>query len=260
MIQFSKPLQHVSTLMRQLVFDLVFMAENIILLGIALNSDITELQENPWSFAVVLLGFSFVGLILKCVYYRYLHIWAWLIMDYITTTEDGHWKCIIFSNMYLCGDLKERELLLCCIPSPIFKFFNYLTKDRCGSCNLCTVVASIFILPFVFGLALLAVVISLILMVAFLPVFLILILPCVIFMTCKQSNRSDNIIKILDTDSKGTDEDVPLAEKLLAPMEEVVVTTSPKKSCDRSTTQTIEETACDDPLDLTNGNPNNSRA
>ena len=91
LIQFSKPLQHVSTLIRQLVFDLVFVLENFVLLFIALNSDITELNENPWSFAVVLLGFTLVGLILKCVYYRYLHIWAWLIMDYITTTEDGHW-------------------------------------------------------------------------------------------------------------------------------------------------------------------------
>ena len=34
LIPFSKPLQHVSTLIRQLVFDLVFISENIILLGI----------------------------------------------------------------------------------------------------------------------------------------------------------------------------------------------------------------------------------
>ena len=91
-LQFSKPLQHVSTLMRQLVFDLIFVIENITLLAIALNSNIKELQENQLSFGIVLFGFTIVGLILKAVYYRYLHIWAWLIMDYITKTEDGTFK------------------------------------------------------------------------------------------------------------------------------------------------------------------------
>ena len=73
-------------------------AENCVLLGIALNSNITELKENQVLsllfsqrhllavieyffdtnhhcdqavFTVVLLGFHLVGLILKCVYYRY---------------------------------------------------------------------------------------------------------------------------------------------------------------------------------------------
>ncbi len=94
----------------------------MILLAIALNSNIKELQENQAAFAFVLLGFTFLGLILKCIYYRYLHIWAWLIMDYITKKEDGHWQCILFSNMYLCGELKERELLLCCVPRPVFRW------------------------------------------------------------------------------------------------------------------------------------------
>ena len=30
-------------------------------------------------------------------YCRYLHIWAWLIMDYIVKIEDNHWKCTLFS-------------------------------------------------------------------------------------------------------------------------------------------------------------------
>ena len=41
-----------------------------------------------------LLGITFVGLILKAVYYRYLHIWAWLIMDYITETADDEWRWV----------------------------------------------------------------------------------------------------------------------------------------------------------------------
>ena len=69
-----------STLIRQLFFDIIFVSENVTLLAIALNSNIKELQEHGLTFVVVLLGFSLVGLILKCVYYRYLHTWAWLIM------------------------------------------------------------------------------------------------------------------------------------------------------------------------------------
>ena len=80
LIPFAKPLQHVSTLIRQLFFDIVFVSENVTLLAIALNSNIKELQEHGLTFVIVLLGFSLVGLILKCVYYRYLHTWAWLIM------------------------------------------------------------------------------------------------------------------------------------------------------------------------------------
>ena len=99
----SKPRQHVSTLVRQLTFDLVFVAENLTLLFIGLSAEVTEIQNYKITFAIVLLGFSFVGLILKCVYYRYLHIWAWLIMDYTIKVEDGHWRCTLLSDMYLCG-------------------------------------------------------------------------------------------------------------------------------------------------------------
>ncbi len=41
--------------------------------------------------------------------FRYLHIWAWLIMDYTTIQQDGHWKCILFSNMFLCGEIREEQ-------------------------------------------------------------------------------------------------------------------------------------------------------
>merc|ERR1719412_2118772 len=89
LIPFTKPLQHVSTLIRQLVFDLVFVTENITLLTIALNSNIKELRENNVELAIILMGFTLVGLVLKCVYYRYLHIWAWLIMDYVAEKSES---------------------------------------------------------------------------------------------------------------------------------------------------------------------------
>ena len=46
LINGEKPLQHVSTLVRQLVFDVVFVVENVVLITIALNSNVRELHEN----------------------------------------------------------------------------------------------------------------------------------------------------------------------------------------------------------------------
>lgn len=218
LIQYAKPLQHVSTLMRQLVFDIIFALENITLLTIALNSNIKELRQNQASFTMVLLGFTMVGVILKCVYYRYLHIWAWLIMDYITKKEDGHWKCIIFSNMFLCGELEERELLLCCIPRPLFKCLSSLFGERHfnatgTSCSLCSAIVGLILVPVAFAVGLLVLVFLIVMVIIFFPVFITLILPCVVFMKCRRMRDSDNIIKIVDSDSKH--EGFPLAEKLM---------------------------------------------
>ena len=44
LLPWAKPLQHVSTLVRQFLFDLIFIAENVVLLSIALNSNIIELR------------------------------------------------------------------------------------------------------------------------------------------------------------------------------------------------------------------------
>ena len=71
LIKDRKPLQHVATLVRQGCFDLVLVVENVVLLWIALHSEINELKDNRLAFSSVLLGFTLIGLILKWVYYRY---------------------------------------------------------------------------------------------------------------------------------------------------------------------------------------------
>ncbi len=70
LLPWTKPLQHVSTLVRQFLFDFIIMCEDCVLLLYALNSNITELQDNKMVFIITLLGFKVVGIILKCVYYR----------------------------------------------------------------------------------------------------------------------------------------------------------------------------------------------
>jgi hypothetical protein len=206
LLPWAKPLQHVSTLVRQFLFDLIFITENVVLLAIALNSHIIELREGRATYVIVLMGFQFVGLILKCVYYRYLHIWAWLIMDYTTIKEDGHWKCFLFSNMFLCGDLKERKLLLCCIPRPVSKIFNWIFGERkCGSngtCSLCKVVLTVILFPLAVALAILAFGVTVCLGVLFMPLFILIILPCLIVVKCRQAATSSNIVKITESESK----------------------------------------------------------
>ncbi len=188
LIPFSKPLQHVATFARQVVFDMVLMTENVVLLSIALNSNIRELRDNQLSFACVLLGFSFVGVVLKCVYYRYLHIWAWLIMDYIAQKSDGHWTCHLYSNMYLCGELRERRLLLCCVPRPVLTFVGYFFEQipGCGKCTPCSAVVTLVLLPIATVVAAVALVACLVLMLAFAPVFLVAVLPCLLVLKCRR--------------------------------------------------------------------------
>ena len=193
-------MQHVGTLLRQLTFDLVFLIENVALLALALNSNITELRENKVTFSVVLLGFSVVGVILKCVYYRYLHIWAWLIMDYITTKEDGQWKCMIFSSMFLCGELKERKLLLCCLPKLVFCLVSMIFGERYfsmtgTSCSAFTAILSVILVPFALGVGLIVLCFLIALMVLFSPIFVFLVLPCIIFSKCREISENDKAVK-----------------------------------------------------------------
>merc|ERR1719347_1269939 len=211
LLPWSKPLQHVSTLVRQLLFDMIIIVENCILLGFALNSPIVELIENRTVFVIVLLGFQLVGLILKCVYYRYLHIWAWLIMDYIVKVEDNHWKCTLFSNMYFCGDLKERKLTLCFIPSPVFAvlkfFFGERRFDCTGTtCSLCGAFVGIILFPLALVLALIALVLVIVIILLFLPIFITLVLPFLVFIKCRQERATENVVKIktAETDSEST--------------------------------------------------------
>ena len=126
-------------------------------------------------------------------FFRYLHMWAWLIMDYVTKKdENGHWKCLLASNMYICGTLKERELILCFIPRPILKCLNFMFGSRnnsdenhgtssssTSSCSRCSLICSVFFVPLAFALGLIAVTVLLAFIIAFLPVFIVFILPCI---------------------------------------------------------------------------------
>jgi len=215
----NNPKQHISTFVRQLIFDLVFFFENLILLSIALSkwiskangseqgSSISELKDVKLPLFLVLFGSHLIGLILKCVYYRYIHMWAWLIMDYTTIKKDGHWACILPTNMFFCGNLLENfQLTLCCLPRPIFNVFNFFFGDRDfrdytgTTCSLCAAVGSVILFPIAVVIAIIGFVVVVILVVAFFPIFLIFILPC--FLVTKFMQLNDDSESSSDVDEE----------------------------------------------------------
>ena len=143
-------------------------------------------------------------------------------MDYIAKKEDGHWKCILITNMYFLGDLREGcELTLCYIPRPIFSMLTYFFgettfknfKHPDGTsygCSRCGAVFYCFLAPFAFALALVIITVIIALILVFLPVFVVAILPCVIFVKCRQSS-STNVTKksqdMVDNDNDHDDDE-----------------------------------------------------
>ena len=127
-------------------------------------------------------------------------------MDYIVKIEDDHWRCSLFSYMYLCGNLRRRELTLCCVPSPIYKIIRFFTRDRqvydddddddndndddrqfCnGTCSYCGAALIILIFPFAVLLALVGLICVIALVLAFMPIFIVLVLPFLLITKCRR--------------------------------------------------------------------------
>ena len=146
-------------------------------------------------------------------------MWAWLIMDYVTKKdENGHWKCLLMSNMYICGELKERNLMLCYIPRPLLKCLSFMFGSRnnesdsgAGSCSRCSLICSVFLVPLAFAIGLIAVTLLLALIIAFLPVFLVFIFPCILVVKCREMGKTDNVRKMTEEDV--SEEGQPLKAK-----------------------------------------------
>ena len=111
------------------------------------------------------------------VFFRYLHIWAWLIMDYVTEKIDGHWHCTLITNMYFMGEMRENyKLTLCCVPRPIYSIYNFICIKTVGGwrgkqaeCTICRVLYVTILAPIAFGIGLVCLSAVLLLVIAFLP-------------------------------------------------------------------------------------------
>ena len=60
-----------SLLIRQFVFEVIFLAENIVLLWFGVFADITPLTDSDtlWWFVIAILIFHYLGLLIKVIYY-----------------------------------------------------------------------------------------------------------------------------------------------------------------------------------------------
>ena len=86
-------------------------------------------------------------------------------MDYIMKKDKrGYWKCLLYPNMYFMGELKERLLVLCCIPACFFRQINFWFGERlCKTTGTsrCSAIFGILFIPVILLLAVLAVLVIL---------------------------------------------------------------------------------------------------
>ena len=111
--------------------------------------------------------------------------------------------------MYFCGNLRERELTLCFIPSPVYRVIKFFTRDRkfCagGICSYCGAFVSCFLFPIALLIALILLIVVIILTLAFMPIFTVLVLPFLLVTRCRRARGSENVVKITDTESQETE-------------------------------------------------------
>ena len=108
--------------------------------------------------------------------------------------------------MYFCGNLKERELTLCFIPSPVYRVIKFFTRDRkfCtgGICSYCGAFVSCFLFPIALLIALILLIVVIILILAFMPIFTVLVLPFLLVTRCRRARSSENVVKITDSENQ----------------------------------------------------------
>ena len=111
--------------------------------------------------------------------------------------------------MYFCGNLKERELTLCWIPSPVYRVIKFFTRDRkfCagGICSYCGALVTCFLFPLALLIALVALIVVILLILAFMPIFTVLVLPFLLITRCRRARSSENVVKITDAENEQAD-------------------------------------------------------
>jgi hypothetical protein len=102
-----------------------------------------------------------------------------------------------------------------------FRFLNFVFGERhfpstSSSCSLCSVLLCIVLVPVALVLGVLALALAVALAVLFLPVFLVSIVPCVLFVRARRGRADTNVIKrFVDSAQSPLEEHLSLADKLL---------------------------------------------
>ena len=95
-----------TTFLRQIIIDLIFATENIVVVAMVLSSTHSYLQNLPRSILIMILVFHFFGVVLKIVYYYAWHMWAYS-FDVVMVDYNKRYPQVSFSIPYYCCGKKD---------------------------------------------------------------------------------------------------------------------------------------------------------
>eukprot|EP00092_Neocalanus_flemingeri_P012384 GFUD01013352.1.p1 GENE.GFUD01013352.1~~GFUD01013352.1.p1 ORF type:complete len:1191 (+),score=213.83 GFUD01013352.1:87-3659(+) len=120
-----------ATLARQLLFDFIFIVENLILAFIGSMNDQIDIPQKEETFHFLIITIfccHFLGLIFKFIYYKKLHAWSFL-----TESSRRKGNGLSFEFKYLfCNNIRTFNIYLpyaCLVPNIIKLFLNELKKQ-----------------------------------------------------------------------------------------------------------------------------------
>ena len=138
----QRPGLHISTLLRQLSFDILYLVEFIIMLSFGFNSSVEDLVNQRYVFISVVFTLSTLAFILRLTYYNILHVWnnvilsgKKLIRQEIITGDESNiqnrfFKYVFISrNTWILGSLKHIETTLLVLPTRIIDALKGRGKD-----------------------------------------------------------------------------------------------------------------------------------
>ncbi|TRY73782.1 hypothetical protein TCAL_16897 [Tigriopus californicus] len=145
-IDSQRPGLHISTFLRQTMFDMLYSVEYVVLLAFGFASDVEDLidEKRRPIFISVILILSFVALGLKLLYYTCLHVWNNVILtgkklerrEFTNTTDKDNqiqsrfFKYVFISrNTWILGSLKHIETTLIVLPNRIIEAIKGRGQD-----------------------------------------------------------------------------------------------------------------------------------
>ena len=144
-IDSQRPGLHISTFLRQLMFDILYALEYVVLLAFGFSSKVELLMDNTRKPIIVsvILVLSFLALGLKLVYYLIMHVWSKVIWSgkKLMKKEFGKrnnqnnihnrfFKYVFISrNTWILGKLRHIETTLIVLPTSIIEAIKGRGQD-----------------------------------------------------------------------------------------------------------------------------------
>ena len=210
-IDSQKPGLHVSTFLRQLMFDFLYAVEYVVLLTFAVSTHVPNLGS-IWTWIVSIVIMALISVLLRLIYYLGLHIWSSTILsdkklikrefeestevtENLLTEQTGRIQKKFFKytfvqrNTWILGKMKNIHLTLIVLPKEFVgsigqrfqdiqeSFLETKTFLSSKNCGFYTVILSLITF-----LGILFVILANVVMIAMLLVGIILVIPVSIWL------------------------------------------------------------------------------